>query len=168
MHILLKRVSICVFVAFWSNNHCQLLPQCDIISNVLNAVFVDVVGVWSVSDEEIADDIESSPPSMQQCSVSPSEEDRKMYAIVLWIKAFVFYLRRSYGLSDAVTSVLLKFLAVLFNVLGLVSHPSSVYMLQRSHSSKVNKFLRYVVCRKCDSVYKIDDCKEVWNASVTM
>ena len=141
---------------------------------MLNVVFVDVVEVWNVSDEEIVNDIDSSPPSMQQSSVSRSEEDRKMCAIALWMKAFLYHLRRSYGLTDAVTSVLLKFLAVLFSVLGLVSHPcsviaknlpSSVYMLQQTHSSKLNKFLRYVVCRKCDSVYKIKDCKEVWNAS---
>ncbi len=96
-----------------------------------------------------------------------------MYALVKWIKAFLYYLRGSHGLSDTATSMLLKFLAVLFGILGVISHPCSViannlppslYMLQQTHS-ELKQFYRYVVCKKCESVYIIEECKEIWNAS---
>ena len=90
-------------------------------------------------------------------------------------------MRRSYGLSDAAIGTLLK---VLFGVLGKISHPCSViakclppslyihppslhllYMLQQKNQ---NNFADMLFAKNvtCDSVYKFEECKEVWNASI--
>lgn len=118
-------------------------------------IFAEAVEVWIESDEEIVNDVEMSPPSIHQSNEPTSGKDKKMFTLVNWIRVFLYYLRQSYGLSDVATSMLLKFLAVLFGILGTISHPcsviakhlpSSLYMLQKSHS-KLKQFYRYVVCK---------------------
>ncbi len=73
-----------------------------------------------------------------------------------------------YALPDAGTRVVLKFFAVLFRILGKMfpplcfisrRFPTSTYHLQSSYGA-LKKFHRFVVCRKCDSVYNYEDCKE--------
>ena len=114
----------------------------------------------------VFDDDSASEPEKDSCTRSelvPPTVRSLTLALMLW--QFLF------NISDAALSVLLlclyHFLKVLHtlsgnNLLGewLVHFPSS---LKRMHGSVIGdeiKFINYVVCRKCDSLYDHDDCIE--------
>lgn len=90
-------------------------------------------------------------------------------AIAAWILAFLFFVRYTYGLSDTLSELLLKFLKVVFNVLSGVSEvcaaiarslPGTLYAMRKKYLHNESKILQYVVCQKCCSVYKQEDCTD--------
>ncbi len=64
---------------------------------ITSLIFADVVEFWKESKEEIVDDIEISPPHLEQCN---DIQDKNMLVMVTWITALLKFMRRSYGLSD--------------------------------------------------------------------
>ena len=76
-------------------------------------------------------------------------------------------MRTKFKLSDAALSFFLKFFAILFSILGSCSNicsgiakslPSSLYKI-RSLFTFVT-FTRFVVCKKCHTLYNINDCQQ--------
>ena len=76
-------------------------------------------------------------------------------------------MRTKFKLSDAALSFFLKFFAILFSILGSCSNicsgiakslPSSLYKI-RSLCTFVT-FTRFVVCKKCHTLYNINDCQQ--------
>ena len=124
--------------------------------------------MWNESDEEdVITDIE--PPCISDFTARQDSTG----VIVKWIVAFISYMRAVHNLSDAAAGFVLKFFSILFGILAKISVPcssiakglpSSLYKLQRL-SGGLKQFCRYVVCRRCDSVYPIEQCKERNNTS---
>ena len=86
--------------------------------------------------------------------------------IVTWLVGFLLLLQARHYIPDSAMNALLKFLCVLFSVLGRFSPviasmasaiPSSVYSLGRAVGNSVG-FMKYVVCPKCHKLYKLSDC----------
>ncbi len=136
---------------------------------ITSLIFADVVEFWKESKEEIVDDIEISPPHLEQCN---DIQDKNMLVMVTWITALLKFMRRSYGLSDAAIGTLLK---VLFGVLGKISHPCSViakclppslYIHLLSTFSlhvttkKSKQFCRYVVCQNVTLCISLKNAKK--------
>ena len=107
---------------------------------------------------------------MLTVSAPPLPDDpvnvNKADPVVLWLIGFFLILQAKHYITDACMNALLKFLCVLFKVLGLTStrissiaanFPSSVYKL-RHHMDKAQQFDTFVVCSKCHQLYKFEDC----------
>lgn len=125
--------------------------------------------LWNESEDEITMDIEPELPSIQPQVLSA--EERKIQILKVWIIGFLTHLRRVYSISDAVTSLLLKFMSILFGILGQIFPPCSLLAelpslyRMRHILGELKEFKRYVVCRKCHSVYELDQCKNTNNTS---
>ena len=134
-------------------------------------MITDSPEVWNESDEEdVITDVE--PPNISDFTAR-EDSSAGTGAIVKWIIAFLSYMRAVFNLSDAAASFMLKFLSILFGILAKISVPCSsiaealppsLYKLQQL-SGNLKQFCRYVVCRKCDCVYPIEQCKERNNTS---
>lgn len=86
---------------------------------------------------------------------------------VTWILIFVQFLRFKYAISDAITSLLLKFFKTLFIVLGAFSEickdigsslPGTLHLLRSGRTLLKNHTVCYVVCPKCFHVYLQSQC----------
>lgn len=119
---------------------------------------------WDESDDDDAiTDIEPGPP--QNCT----NEDQKLKMLVKWIMVFISRLRILFSISDAAFSYILKFLSVFLGLFSQVIYPSgnlftakvpsSIYMM-RQMLGGIKKFTRFVVCRKCNHIYELEECKD--------
>lgn len=95
--------------------------------------------------------------------------DSSIHSLVLWLTQFLMLLQARYFVPDAVIDALLKFLCVIFKVLGQFSQfvarlalalPSSVYMLRKT-TMDCSRFTKYVVCQKCHRLYCFEDCTDI-------
>ena len=102
---------------------------------------------------------EDLPPQLPLDSASPSSN-----SITMWLVGFLLLLKARYYISDAGMNSLLKFLCLLFRVLGRFSpviatltssFPSSVYSLEKSIKHSI-QFKKFVVCCKCHCLYRLD------------
>ena len=76
--------------------------------------------MWNESDEEdVITDIE--PPNIGDFTA----RENSTGVLVKWIIAFISYMRGVFNLSDAAASFMLKFLSILFGILGRISAPCS-------------------------------------------
>ena len=91
--------------------------------------------MWDETEEDILEDI--NPSSLE---VANNVGDRNASIFMYWIVTFILHLRSKYSLSDAVANVILKFMSILFRVLGAFSPicssisraiPSSLYKMQQ-------------------------------------
>ena len=74
--------------------------------------------VWDETEEIVLDYI--NPPSLE-VSTANNIGDQNASVLMRWIITFTFYLKSKYKLSDAVANVILKFMSILFRVLGAFS-----------------------------------------------
>ena len=79
---------------------------------------------------------------------------------------FILRLQAKHYIPDVAINSLLKFLFIFFSIVGLYSDfiagmvaiiPTSLYLL-RIYFALTEDFTRFVVCRKCYSVYSFDSC----------
>lgn len=122
--------------------------------------------IWDESDDEVISDIEP-PPCASQNSDCVNNEDSRIKILVKWIVIFMSRLRVLFSLSDAASNFILNFFSAFFVLFGKIISPtnvfpevpSSLYKMRRMLNG-VKEFTRYIVCRKCSSVYKLEDCKD--------
>ena len=118
--------------------------------------------LWDEGDNEKDDmfHLQESPPPLPQDPAASSN------CVVTWVVGFLLLLQARHYIPDSAMNALLKFLHVLFRVLGrsspaissLVSSiPSSVHSLGKTSRQSIN-FTKFVVCPKCHHLYKFDDC----------
>ena len=112
--------------------------------------------LWEKGDElEIFEDSVEPPPSL------PQDETNSTNAIVMWVVGVLLLLQAKHYVPDSAINILLRFLRVLFQVLGINSLarfiPSSSYSIGKSlgHSTY---FIKYVVCPKCHRLYRYSEC----------
>ena len=75
-------------------------------------------------------------------------------------------------ISDNAMEILLEFLGAVFDSLATVVpgigsfaalFPKSLHLLKKKLRIDQDKFIKYVVCPKCDTLYNFDDCYELQN-----
>lgn len=131
-------------------------------------IYVHCVSIGCPEDEiEVWMDEDESPVSNYAELLHTSASHPQMSVLVNWILIFVQFLRFKYGISDAITSLLLKFLKTMFVVLGTFSDickdigdslPGTLHLLRSGRSLLKNHILRYVVCPKCFHIYLQNQC----------
>ena len=116
--------------------------------------------VWEESDESCAEECPELP------SASASQDSVEENAIVQWLLIFFLRLQAKHYIPDAAVQCLVKFLYIFLCILGRYfttianiasKFPPSLYLL-RKHLNLKQDFKRLVVCRKCNSVYSLQEC----------
>lgn len=114
---------------------------------------------------------QDDPSSVQDIPIS-DENLSKCEKLVMWLILFLVYWQNQYAITDTALSVLIKFICAFFGVLGMFDNtlntisklfPSSYYKLKKLLGLGDDGFLKYVVCVKCKSLYKYEDCIEINN-----
>ena len=119
--------------------------------------------MWDDNAEDI-DFLSDEDPSHfpADCHVDNS----KQMALITWISVFLLQLQARHYIPDVVLDALLKFLHTLFCILGKFSDfvngiatyfPCSLYRLHQQVGFR-ESFEKYVVCRKCNTLYQFKDC----------
>lgn len=112
------------------------------------------------SDFPQADDKPSAFPQQDATTL------RSENMLLTWLLIFLLRLQAKHYIPDSAVNCLLKFLYVFLCIIGrhsdFVAHlaasfPNSVYKLQKYFGIK-EEFTRFVVCRKCYSVYEFKNC----------
>ena len=99
-------------------------------------------------------------------SISIQNASKKSLILVKWIILFLLSLQSAYQLSSAALNCIIQFLKQLFKVLSYYSpeltdlaqaFPTTYHVACKKFVSQI-KFSRFVVCRKCYSLYTLQDC----------
>ena len=99
---------------------------------------------------------------MEQAPVDP---------LLIWLLHFLALLQKKHFLPDAALNLLLHFLYIFFKVLYRLSphdqlarivhdFPPTTYKFHKLLYAQNKQFLKYVVCQRCSTVYKFEDCTE--------
>lgn len=129
-------------------------------------LILELIEVWEESEDDLNEDNTEPEFINQDTSFSSSLHPRAM-CMAKWIVAFISFAQAMYQLSDTVAQIFVKFLKVLFHTLGSFSSlcldiasclPESLYMLHKMNGSLNLGFIRYVVCRKCHNIYRLNKC----------
>ena len=117
--------------------------------------------VWEESDESSTEEYPEFPNELSWTSTVES-------AILSWLLIFLLRLQAKYYIPDAAVQCLIRFLYVLFCVLGRYSSvianiasrfPRSLYYLRKQYSSG-QELKKFVVCHKCNAIYGYQECIE--------
>ena len=116
---------------------------------------------WDINSEDIIDfDQEASSDSEEnspQCSS----------AILSLFSTFLLLWGTFYGISAAALNHLIQFLHYMFSLLSSTStdiaaletvFPTSLYMIKKKFNLLKDPFEKYVICPKCVSLYKYEEC----------
>ena len=119
---------------------------------------------WQLEEEDQSlFDSSGDPPELE---IKIDGSDPKSTALSRWIVYFIMIMRSKFKLSDAALSFFLKFFTVFFSILGSYSNicyriqkdiPSSLYQIHSMYN--FIKFTRFVVCKRCHSLYHIKECQ---------
>ena len=143
--------SVCMYISYDHNYNCTEYSEPDNMNEI-----------WSENEEEISADLETETelPDLRSNS-------SKSYILSSWLVHFFVVMQAMFRLSDMVIAYFLKFFHIFFKVLGRESSianeiarylPPSLYIARKAYDNF--KFRRYVVCRKCHSLYYLSDCIE--------
>lgn len=123
--------------------------------------------VWEDDDDSILDDVGVASP-LPPVFCSHSAEMRNVHAIVTWILGFLLSLQAKFHIPDVSIHLLVKFLFVFISVTGHYStfmkqmadvFPKSISEML-TFVSIDQSFTKYVVCRKCHTLYHYKHCQE--------
>lgn len=119
--------------------------------------------------EFLNDQLNVVAPSLPQDESDLSSTNTSTRSVVLWLTGFLLLLQAKHFIPNAAMNALLKFLSVLFRVMGRFSAfvasvvpaiPPSVFMLRKA-SNNYSDFTKYVVCSRCHRLYRFSDCVTV-------
>ena len=105
------------------------------------------------------------PPALPQQNTMTSKPEN---VLLTWLLLFLLRLQAKHYIPDSAVNCLLKFLYMFFSIVGrhsdfvanlAGSFPMSVYQMQKFFGIK-EEFARFIVCRKCYSVYEFKNCIE--------
>lgn len=117
--------------------------------------------VWQEEEEEFLDDIEAP----EFIELDPAPVECSSHNLATWVLRFLMTMRVAFRLPDVVLDHFLKFFLVLFRILGCFCSNITVVKYLPSSMYKAIKLVelpyrKYVVCRKCCSLYKQAECIE--------
>lgn len=149
-HIQILLIGVCV--------HSCVNPGTDVPEE-------EIYEIWSSEEDAYELTDESIPlPLGSENFESPSSQS---IALSKWILHFLMLVQAKFKLSDVVLSLFLKFFIVFLSILGKFSKPpadiakllpSSLYSAKLLENQV--QYLRYVVCKKCHTLYHFRDCFE--------
>ena len=123
------------------------------------------VGVWDEDDDELKSDLE--PPDTFDSATSFDAVPSSSRTLATWILRFLMVMQAAFKLPDVVIGHFLRFFNALFTIIGRYCKiggdivkclPNSVYKVKQLVGEL--KFERFVVCKKCFSIYTLANCIE--------
>ena len=119
--------------------------------------------------DDLIKDIENLPPLPIQV-----ENNNIVHSLVFWLLYFLLIWQTSCHISDNGMAWLLKFLSSWFKLLGVMVpsdilaqivtiFPGTLYMLRQFFNFDRDDFDKLVVCSKCDTLYKYNECVKTVN-----
>ena len=129
--------------------------------------------VWNLADEDIDGDFPVIPEQYPSVYVNPAQGLQDSFnCIIRWILLVLCLWSSFCVISDNAMEILLEFLRAVFDSLATVVpgigsfaalFPKSLHLLKKQLGIDQDKFIKYVVCPKCDTLYNFDDCYELQN-----
>lgn len=123
------------------------------------------VEVWDEDDHELKSDLE--PPDTFDSATSFDAVPSSSRTLATWILRFLMVMQAAFKLPDVVIGHFLRFFNALFTIIGRYCKiggdivkclPNSVYKVKQLVGEL--KFERFVVCKKCFSIYTLANCIE--------
>lgn len=126
--------------------------------------------IW---DDELSPDIDVDfvgslfADSVPDSDAQSNDETNTQSVILQWILMGLFHLWSVFRIPDTAVAFLITFLKRLFQVISwsntwfeeiATDFPSSLYSLKKELNLLSDNFSKYVVCPKCHSIYKFEDC----------
>ena len=126
---------------------------------------------WDITDEDVNKDFPQGQSQLPLVYIfeTPSSLHAHAKIIVRWMLIFLCLWSSFCSLSDNAFDILLAFLRAVFESMGAifplvasfaVLFPKSLHLLRKQLGIDQDKFIKYVVCPKCHSLYNFDDCYE--------
>ena len=129
--------------------------------------------VWNLADEDIDGDFPIIPAHYPSVYVNLAQWLQDSFnCIIRWILLVLCLWSSFCVISDNAMEILLEFLRAAFDSLatvvpGIGSFAAlflkSLHLLKKQLGIDQDKFIKYVVCPKCDTLYNFDDCYELQN-----
>ena len=129
--------------------------------------------VWNLADEDIDSDFPTIPGQSPSVSIYPAQGLREsVNCVIRWILLFLCLWSSFCVISDNALEILLEFLRAVFDSMTTivpaigsfaVLFPKSLHLLKKQLGIDQDKFIKYVVCPKCNTLYNFDDCYVLQN-----
>lgn len=123
--------------------------------------------LWNVKAEDVDLDFAQNENRLPSVDVNASRVNENAKIIIQWTMIFLCMWSSFCALSDNALDILLAFLEAVFASMGTlfpvlasfaVLFPKSLHLLRKQLGMDQDKFIKYVVCPKCHSLYMFDDC----------
>ena len=124
--------------------------------------------VWNLGEEDVDSDFSSINGQFPSVNINaPQELRQSVNCIIRWILLFLCLWSSFCVISDNALEILLEFLRAVFESMATIvpligsfasAFPKSLHLLKRQLGFDQHKFVKYVVCPKCDTLYNFDDC----------
>lgn len=123
--------------------------------------------IWDLTNEEVDADFCQAKDAP---SVNVTEPERSLQngrTIIRWVLLFLCLWASFCSISDNALEILLVFIRAVFDSLATVfpvvagfaaMFPQSLHLFRKHLGIDNDKFRKYVVCPKCHSLYKFEDC----------
>ena len=125
----------------------------------------------TVSDDESTSEQEYWSSDVETSDIDYDDEEREDSAslnrIVFVTIVFIFLWASFYGVSAVAVNHLLQYLHHMLSTLAVHSpavasvvaaFPSSLYLMKKMFAIGTDKFEKYVICGKCESLYQYSEC----------
>ena len=122
---------------------------------------------WDVDNiEELLRDFEVDDNEDDISTLSSNSSDNSLVRLIL---LFLFLWSSFYGISATALNHLIRFFHYLFSTISKHSpnlsalatlFPTSLYKAHKFYNIKKDSFEKYVICKKCGSLYNFKDCFE--------
>ena len=124
--------------------------------------------IWNLTDEEEVDTEflqHHGAPSVD--ATEPGRSQQRGSTIVRWMLLFLCLWASFCSISDNALEILLLFLRAVFDSLATVFpvvagfatlFPQTLHIFRKHLGIDKDKFMKYVVCPKCHSLYNFEDC----------
>ena len=128
--------------------------------------------IWDLTNEEVDADFSQAK---EVPSVNVTEPERSLQngrTIIRWVLLFLCLWASFCSISDNALEILLLFIRAAFDSLATVfpvvagfaaMFPQSLHLFRKHLGIDNDKFTKYVVCPKCHSLYKFEDCYKYSN-----
>ena len=127
--------------------------------------------VWDLPGEDVDTDFPQDQGQLPSVDVyDTSRINGSLKHLLRWLLIFLCLWSSFSSLSDNALEILLTFLRAMFDSMGTifpvvasfaVLFPKSVHLLRKQLGLDKDRFIKYVVCPKCHTLYNFDDCYEL-------
>lgn len=122
---------------------------------------------WDVEEEDLNADFGDNGHDHSSGEMFYNIQSRKLKDIAKWIMICLCVWSSYCGISDNALDILIHILLAVINSIATVFpvlacftlfFPKSINLLKKRLGLHDDKFTKYVVCPKCDSIYRFEDC----------